>query len=213
MNPLLIRRRGMMERTSPILPPGYTLVPSVYGRRNGAKFVIIPTPYATAEIYIEARKTEFVNYAPYFGNYTSESANCIRLIANTDDTGFYANVDNKASNAVSNNAGSVLDWHTFYLRMSGNDLLLTIDGVTTTRINVEKGTSNSGAVYLNANNGVAHVATDSTYYRRVIVSYDGVVYRDYYPCVNQSNVVGFYDVKRNVFETSVNSNYPFYVGN
>lgn len=57
--------------------------------------------------------------------------------------------------------------------------LLTIDGVTTTRTNVEDGTSNSGAVYLNANNGVADLATDSTYYRRVIVGYNGVVFRDY----------------------------------
>ena len=213
MNPLLIRRRGMMQSTSPILPPGYTLVPSVYGRRNGAKFVIIPTPYNSVEIYIEAKKTAFASYTSYFGNYLSEGHNSIRLISNTNDTGFFGNVNNKTDSPVQNLAGSVLDWHTFFLRRSGNDVLLTIDGITETRINAEDGTSNNGQVYLNASSVSSNVSSEDTYFRRVIVSYNGVVYRDYYPCVNQSNVAGFYDVKRNVFETSVNSNYPFHVGN
>lgn len=192
-----------------ILPPGYTLLTAVYGLTNGARFVIVPSIDNNIEIEVVAKKGSFINYSPFFGNYVGENSNSFRLICATNNRTLYANANMKTSSPNSATVDTVLNWHTYIVKRVTAGTYLSVDGVSTTGGNAS-GTTNISSIYLNASSGNASASTVYTYFQRVVVGSSGVVIREYYPCIDPNNVVGFYDIVREVFETSDNPSYPFY---
>lgn len=211
MNPLLIRRRGMMAAAGGggILPPGYTLLTAVYGVTNGARFVIVPSIDNNIEIEVVAKKGSFINYSPFFGNYVDENHNSFRLICATNNRTLYANANTKTSASNSATVDTVLNWHTYIVKRDTGGTYLSVDGVSSVGGNAA-GTTNKTSIYLNASSGNASPSTVETYFSSVIVKSSGTIIRDYHPCIDPNNVVGFYDIVREVFETSDNPSYPFY---
>lgn len=192
-----------------ILPPGYTLLTAVYGLTNGARFVIMSSINNNVEIEVVAKKGSFVNYSPFFGNYVDENHNSFRLICATNNRTLYANANLKTSSPNSATVDTVLNWHTYIVKRGTGGTYLSVDGVSSVGGSAS-GTTNLSSIYLNASSGNASASTVYTYFQRVVVGSSGVVVREYYPCIDPNNVVGFYDIVREVFDTSDDPNYPFY---
>ena len=211
MNPLLIRRRGMMQARGGggILPQGYTLLTAVYGLTNGARFVIVPSVNNNVEIEVVAKKGSFTNYSAFFGNYVDENHNSFRLICATNNRTLYANANMRTSSPNSGTVDTVLNWHTYIVKRATGGTYLSINGVSTVG-GTATGITNLSSIYLNASSGNAIPSTVETYFSSVIVKSSGTIIRDYYPCIDPNNIVGFYDIVREVFDTSENPSYPFY---
>ena len=227
MNPLLIRRRGMMQAGGggilppvPPLPSGYTHVTSVSGKTS---FACINTGIIgnnnNLRILLKAKKDNTYTgstslYSAFFGNYYSELANVSRLItadmnSNAASVNLYCNINVKASSSVvvTDNA---YDWHIYDCRHG----VVIVDGVNTYTRTVEAGSSNSKKIELNASSPVLNQNNNEvmTHFERFII-YDGnVMVLDYVPCVSPNNVVGFFDAVGNAFHGSGTST-PFYVDN
>lgn len=225
MNPLLIRRRGMMAAQGgeilppiPPLPSGYTHVTSVRGKTTLATINTgINGNNSNLRILLKAKKDNTYTgssslHSGFFGNYISESHNSSRLIT-TDmkrheaSVNLYCNMNVKTDSSiiVTENA---YDWHVYDCRHG----IVIVDGVHTYTRAIVDGTSNNYPIAFNAKS--VNTAQDNsdvmTHYERFII-YDGsTMLIDYVPCVDPNNVVGFYDAVNNSFHGSRTTT-PFYV--
>lgn len=214
INSLLIRRHGMMAGDGIVLPPGYTRVPSVYGRTSGAYFDSgIAGNQDGLRFIVRAKKGSSVNYySAFFGNYSSESKNVTRIVCSNTFLSVLGSVNSKANDPLIYSVNP-LDWHVYELSKENGVLTLTIDGVVHSKT-PQNGTANSANIAVNASSIGVSVNTGETITRfsQFDVYLNGTPIRKYIPCVDPSNKVGFYDVVNNTFITSVNNSYPFYVG-
>lgn len=141
--------------------------------------------------------TSYGRYSALFGNYSSESANCTRLIFSSVETSFLSYVNTLASSGyvshtnVALNTEHVLEMTQGYTKIDNNKV---------TRASVSKGTDNDNEISIfsaRLSSTAANLGLRFYYFK----IYNGdILLRDFIPCYRKSdNKVGFYDMVSNSF--------------
>ena len=192
------------------IPSTYERVAYVYGRGRSAQ---LNTGVAgndnTLEFDLCFEVDKWSSYRGYWGNYTSESANCWRMIATNNDNGtFFCGMNTRASVSTTLNFGSSEAVHDkkIYVTAIYGYIEVTIDGVTKTGTTSTVNTENSTVICIGDNKcNSGHTETTSGtlkwYYAKIRQGNNLI--RWYVPCYRKSdNAVGFYDMVNHTFNQS-----------
>lgn len=192
------------------LPSGYVEVDYI-SSANGARIATgVSGNNDNLKIQLKFSNAGSVNYTAIFGNYSTESANCTRLIFSTASTRFLSHINTKANGGgVSNTNITLGDIHVVEM-VQGET---SFDGVSATKELVQGTANNSELSIFSAYLDASAPTTYETkmYYFKI---YDNnVLIRDFVPCYRKSDgVAGLYDLVNDVFYSPYNSIGYFNVG-
>ena len=186
-----------------VLPKGYTKLEYLQSDSKAYIDTGIAGGVDTLEVGCKFSWSNFVNYGAVYGNYISDYHNGIRLILH--------NVDNfivTSSNTICTTTGNTefnCARNAIHTVVNKYDTI-NVDGTVITRTNKVKGTANSGNISLfNRSMTNPNTARDIglKVYSFYIKNNDELVC-DLVPCRrNSDNVLGMYDMVRNIFLTNV----------
>lgn len=206
---LLIRRRGMMEQDDGIvLPSGYTKLKYVQGQTRHALFNTYYLPNNNTRVIIYAKKLSFKQYSPFFAAYYSEGYNTTRIIQGTTYDDIISNVNVRAGGGGSlHTTINTLEMHRYYIGRN----YIYIDGAFAGSNTAVYGTESNYNIKINSSSGILDGQDDDpiTVFGQIQFLFNTVVERHFVPCINPSNICGFYEIMTGTFYGSDYSQYPF----